>query len=682
MNFNSLIRWRKTKISFSQKILHAIFIVSFLTLSGCGGGSSSTTSTENNLPSPVASEIDGDILVPEKTGQDPAPISELELLPVVSVSSRQFADPNVLLNLRGTVKAATGATIVKTLWTQVTGPLVSIPFPLKLENVILIPDVNIATQLEFRLTAQDSKGRINSATVSIFVKPVPAFVKVVGGVFNEADEKAIFMVHLNAPSSLPATISYVTQDGTANNETDYIYTYGTAVLNAGEVTKEISVPLLNDTIAEDDESFSLQITAIDGEATHANRGVAIIHNGSEPHLQQTIQFSNPEPVQIDINEQYTNSLIISNAPGTGDIIYSSSNPLVASINAAGTITGLSSGSTEITATKLADNIYLSASASFTVQVGSIGASPSVEFSQVSGNSVWPAFAGYASDEEDGSLPTQEQITESQTTNQPVTSVFWQSDIDGFLTYDSTLNTQTQTFTQGIHTITYFATDSDGNTGSASRRLLIGDIATITQTFDSSTCDDSSCDTTTLIKDANLDTIADPAESWISPNLIQSQWISLSWSIPFIINTVDLYTPTGYAIQDYDIEYFDGNNNWITLTSVINNTELHRSLPVANIITNQLRIVLHKGALIEPDYARINEIVVLGTEAAANPSPSSSSSSSTPIISSSVASSTTSTESSSASSVAASSSSSSANASSSTSSAASSFSSFSSEITVQ
>lgn len=624
-------------MNFNMKKWAFIYYLTFTAiLSSCGSGSASQTSMDNNLPSPVASEISGEALVPATTGKDPATPSELNQLPLISVNQRQLADPNVLLRLQGTVTAATGSTIEKILWTQVTGPQVSIPSPTELNNIIVVPDVNIATQLEFRLTAQDSKGRVNSATVSILVKPVPTFVKVIGGVFNETSEKAIFTVHLNAPSSLPVAISYVTQDGSATNQTDYVYTAGEIVLNAGEVTKEISVPLINDTIEENDENFSLQITAIDGEKTYANNGVAIIHNGNEPQLQQTIQFNNQGPVQIEINEQYTNPLLLSNAPGTGDIIYSSSNPSIANINAQGVITGLVPGATEITATKLADNIYLSTSTSFTLQVTFIGSLPSPIIEQSNGYSVLAGevvtLSGFAIDAEDGHIPTQQQYSSEA----PITALQWQSSIDGFLGVGDTITTQSLSL--GTHEISLHVMDSDNNISSTSIQLLVGNVAPLAFTDASSWfCNNNDCNLPSTVNDTNINTTVNPLQGWISGILTEPQWVSLSWESAVTINTIDIYTPTDYVVQDYDIEYFDSENGWTILASITGNTEAHRSHTISNTTIHTLRVVVHKGSIDEPNRGRINEIVVFGNIAAANPSPTSSSSVSSSSTSSSTSS---------------------------------------------
>lgn len=616
---NKLINYcSQSATGLQQKLLAIVLLSILLSISSCGSGSALTTSSKNDLPTPVAGGINGDVLVPLPKGQEPAPADALELLPKISLSQRQFADPNVLLNLGGTAVAAADATIVKTLWTQVTGPQVRIPSPLSLANEILITDVNIATQLEFRLTAEDSKGRVNSATMSVLIKPLPIFVKVIGGVFdeNQIDKQAVFTLRLNAPSSSPVTITYSTQNGTANSGTDYEFTSGEVVLAAGEVSKTIAVKLINDTVAEADENFSLHVTAIDGTTTYANSGVAIIHNGSEPQLQQTIQFSRQGPARIYLDQQFSNPLDTKiAAPGTGNIIYSSSNPAIASINAQGAIIILAVGTTEITASKLADDNYREATASFTLHVSSRGASSGVRIEQGESYFIQPGeqvnLVGLATDPEDGPLPTQQQIADSAATGTPISSLTWTSDLDGALGFGSTFNTKT--LTQGKHIISYQVTDSDGNISSASIRVFVlKNIAPLATTKASSTyCHSEDCYSTTKINDGDLSTTLGHLHSWVNDDISGERWVSLTWQGSVTINKVDLYTSERYIIQDYDIEYFDGNKSWIPVVSVTKNTQLRRSHPINEISTTQLRVVVRNGSIAQSIYGRVNELMVFG-----------------------------------------------------------------------
>ncbi|MET0357763.1 MAG: Calx-beta domain-containing protein, partial [Cellvibrio sp.] len=531
-------------------------------LSGCGGGEASKTSMENDLPSPVAGGIKGEVLEPGSTGASPIPTGNQLQLPEVSVGQRQFADPNVLLNLRGTVVAPTGSQIVKTLWTQVTGPEVVIPSPQALDNIVLMPDVNLATQLEFRLTAQDSEGRINSATVSILVKPVPTFVKVVGGVFNEADEKVVFKIRLNAPSTSPVTVSYITQDGTAYSGAsesseqllDYVASSGEVVFAPGEVLKEIPITVINDVIEESDETFSLQVTAIDGTATHANTGVVIIRNGVEPSLTQEIQFGDAGPINLYVGEERNNSV----RPEDFDVIYSSSDTSVAYVTSNGVVAGMSVGTATITATKPANDTYLSASNSYTVNVVSRGTPPvvsivdSYEFNEVDGYSVLVGdsvkLTGKAADQEDGELPTEAQRNQSAVTGQSINTLSWHSDISGFLGNGEQLDINT--LPQGTHHITYSVTDSHGNTGSATTRILVGNLSPFAYSvYASSTyCSDQTvelhCYYPYRVNDTVLSTELGGLYSWVNNNLTETklpQSVTLNWYSLATINSVDIYT---------------------------------------------------------------------------------------------------------------------------------------------
>ena len=614
MNSNLSNVWPMT----IKKSWVALLFVGLFALAGCGGGGSSEASLNNDLPSPVPGGVDDDGVTPGQDGQPPADTDELALLPKVTVSERQFADPNVLLTLEGTVEAAEGAEIVRTLWVQVSGPTVEIPSPLSLRNLILMPDVNTAVQLEFRLVALDSEDRINSATTAVLVKPVPTFVKVIGGVFNEADSAATFTIRLNAASTVPVSVSYITQDGTADSETDYLFTAGEVVFEPGEVMKDVSVELIDDTVIEDDESFSLRVTAINGEETHANVGIAIIRNGAEPQQTQQLAFTDPGPVTIYLDDEYTNPMSTEiPSPGTGDIMYSSSNTEVATVDANGVVVGVGLGDAQITATKLADDVYLSASASYLVQVVSRGLPPDVSVAEtpdglsvLQGETV--SLFGAAVDEEEGELPTQAQRDDSAASGNPIETLSWTSSLDGFLGYGESL--AINTLSRGTHVITYSVTDSDGNVGTDSIRVLVGNIAYSYTTIETSStyCEVNDCYLSSNINDSNLSTELGALTSWTNADGTLPATVDLFWSVSSAtFDTIDLYTTESLPIRSYSFEYFDGEV-FIPLVTVTDNTEVYRSHAIGEVSTTWLRMNVIAGPTDQPNYGRVNEIVVFGT----------------------------------------------------------------------
>jgi Calx-beta domain len=57
------------------------------------------------------------------------------------------------------------------------------------------------------------------------------------------------------------TVSYATSDGTARAGEDYTATSGTLSFAAGETEKTFNVPVTNDSLDEDAESFSVTLGA-------------------------------------------------------------------------------------------------------------------------------------------------------------------------------------------------------------------------------------------------------------------------------------------------------------------------------------------------------------------------------------------------------------------------------------
>ena len=74
-----------------------------------------------------------------------------------------------------------------------------------------------------------------------------------------------FAATLSAPSGIEASASYATADGTAAAGADYAAAAGTVVFAPGEVSKTISVPIVDDDLHEsDEETFGLRLSELRG----------------------------------------------------------------------------------------------------------------------------------------------------------------------------------------------------------------------------------------------------------------------------------------------------------------------------------------------------------------------------------------------------------------------------------
>lgn len=320
-------------------------------LVGCGGGSSSTAS-DDGFQSPVPQDFDenGEPIT-GSPGAEPSTDEQLSQLPKVSAGERQFSDPNVIVSLLGEVELVAGTTLQNVYWQHISGPEVRIISPKELVTQIVVPDLQHETQIGFRLSVEDSNGKINSATTFLYVIPVPAFVRVIGDVVEENDKEAIFTLRLLAPATEALSVAYNTLPGSAEAGLDYMPTSGSVIFEVGDIEQQVAVPLINGDAEEGSEFFSLQATINTEQVQATNTGVTLINNSPQVvTFTRTGQFTT-----LKIGEVLSNPVDETTIPGVGTLIYESSDPTIVSVNAAGELTPLRAGVVIISAILVSDN---------------------------------------------------------------------------------------------------------------------------------------------------------------------------------------------------------------------------------------------------------------------------------------------------------------------------------------
>jgi pimeloyl-ACP methyl ester carboxylesterase len=123
-----------------------------------------------------------------------------------------------------------------------------------------------------------------------------------------------------------------------------------------------------------------------------------------------------------------------------------------------------------------------------------------------------------------------------------------------------------------------------------------------------------------LHDGNRDTSLGGPFSWVNassfgPDGNLPNWVNLDFGALQTVSEVDLYTSAGYPIKEYDIQVPSGGG-WATVASVRGNTALQISTTFAPVTTGQLRILTLRGPDVQPQYARINELEVVGCPATA------------------------------------------------------------------
>ncbi len=99
---------------------------------------------------------------------------------------------------------------------------------------------------------------------------------------GEADLHVAFTATLSAPAGMIVSVDYQTQDGTAKAGSDYKAASGTLAIPVGQTTATIQVPLIDNTVHNDDKSFALLLSAATNAALVTEVATGTIVDDDEP----------------------------------------------------------------------------------------------------------------------------------------------------------------------------------------------------------------------------------------------------------------------------------------------------------------------------------------------------------------------------------------------------------------
>lgn len=99
---------------------------------------------------------------------------------------------------------------------------------------------------------------------------------------SEDGGTATFEITLSEAVANPVTLDFATTGGTAVEPSDYDATSGSLTFAAGETVKSVSVPIVDDTVHESDETFTLDITNVVGIDVGDASGLGTITNDDLP----------------------------------------------------------------------------------------------------------------------------------------------------------------------------------------------------------------------------------------------------------------------------------------------------------------------------------------------------------------------------------------------------------------
>lgn len=90
--------------------------------------------------------------------------------------------------------------------------------------------------------------------------PTPPSLSIAGATVSEAAGSVRLTVTLAGETELPASVEWATHDGTATAPADYAASGGRLTFAPGETEQTVTVPLVDDAVIEDDETFTVVLS--------------------------------------------------------------------------------------------------------------------------------------------------------------------------------------------------------------------------------------------------------------------------------------------------------------------------------------------------------------------------------------------------------------------------------------
>jgi hypothetical protein len=250
-----------------------------LTLSNPGGGSVLGTRRTATLtildPAACITFSAATYNVPENHG--PALITVARSGPAAGLVTVQFATTTV----GSTATAVADYTAVSRTLTFAPGVrLVTVSIPIVNDTIIEGPETVNLTLTNVQGAAVLGSER-NTATLTIDDDDLGGAIQFSAAVYTVSEASAVKTITLVRTGGLggPVTVDFATQDGvgTATAGADYTSVPVTTVtFAAGVTTRTVTVPILNDTLDEPNETISLQLTNPGGGATLGLQSTAVL----------------------------------------------------------------------------------------------------------------------------------------------------------------------------------------------------------------------------------------------------------------------------------------------------------------------------------------------------------------------------------------------------------------------
>ncbi len=226
-------------------------------------------------------------------------VSEASGQAVLTVSANRMGDPNSQITVD--YASRDGSAIQPQDYGAVTGRLIFGPG--ETQKQIVVPIVNdlllenletFFVDLSSPVNATFPSGGASTATVNIADDDSGSstiqFSSAATSV-GESDSAAILQVVRSGGIGLTVSVNYATANGTATAGSDYVATAGTLTFAPGETSKTISIPVLDDSFVESNETFNVTLSNPTAGAVLASPSTNVVTIVDNDGGTSTVQFN-------------------------------------------------------------------------------------------------------------------------------------------------------------------------------------------------------------------------------------------------------------------------------------------------------------------------------------------------------------------------------------------------------
>lgn len=304
---------------------------------------------------------------------------------------------------------------------------------------------------------------------------------------NTGSQIMTFTITQSAASGLATTVNYATADGTAKAGNDYTAASGTATIAVGALTQTVTVPILGDTVVEQNETLLVNLTDQVNATIAKAQGVGTILND-----ETTISIADVSVTEGNSGTKQANFAVTLAAPTTQTVTvnYATANGTAVSssdyVTKSGTLT-FPAGSTSATVTVLVNGDTLNeANETFVVNLSApVGATiaDGQGVGTITDDDPLPALSIADASLNEGKTGTANMnftVTLSPASGQTVTVSYGTSNGTAAAGTDYSARTGTLTFAAGVKTQT-IAVPITGNTIPQADRTFVVTLSTPTST---------------------------------------------------------------------------------------------------------------------------------------------------------------------------------------------------------